>query len=75
MDGGPGLLVRPVELADSTLFILVNESSLEQTANLRGTLPGAGSAWEIPVTVPSNRAVLAIVDSRTGRLLDDSKHL
>lgn len=71
-DGGPGLLVHPVAFADSALFILVNESNHAQTANLRGAALSSAGAWETPVTVPANGAVLAFVDPRTGRVLDAS---
>jgi hypothetical protein len=71
-DGGPGLLIRAVELADSSLFILVNESNVEQVAQVRGAFLRAHPAWEMPVTVPENSARLVFLDSRTGSLLDDS---
>ena len=72
VDGGPGLLIRAVEFADSALFILVNESDVEQTAKLRGVMLRANPSWETPVSVPVNGARLVFLNSRTGSLLDDS---
>jgi len=71
-DGGPGLLIRVVEFAESSLFILVNESNVEQTAKLRGAMLRANPAWETLVTVPENGTRLVFLESQSGSLLDDS---
>ncbi len=71
-DGGPGLLVRPVEFAESALFILVNESDCGQTANMRGAALSTGGSWQTSADVPANSARLVFLNPRTGKILDES---
>lgn len=66
-EGLPGLLVRPVELADATLWIVANESGAD--AALRD-VAGLG-AWAEGIVVPADRTLLALA-GRDGRLIEAS---
>jgi hypothetical protein len=67
---GGGILVRPLRFSDAILFVVVNETDVE--ANLR--LRAEEVAQPIRVRVGAERAVMVLVDKRTGRLIGSTEN-
>jgi hypothetical protein len=67
---GEGVLVRSLRFKDSILFVVVNETDVE--ANLR--LRAEEVAQPIRVRVGAERAVMVLVDKRTGRLIGSTEN-
>lgn len=61
----PGLLIRPVEFAECTLYLLISESGATECA----VLHGPGHAWQRTITVPAGRTVMAFLDRDSGEVL------
>jgi hypothetical protein len=61
----PGILVRPVVLADSVLYLLVSESANEEDLSVRDRLTGA----EIRAKLAPGRAQLLLLSRSGGRVL------
>jgi hypothetical protein len=59
------LLVRPVEFARATLYLLVNESGRAQKARLRGP----GGAWQHTVAVEPERIAMVLIERKGGKVL------
>ncbi len=71
-EGGPGLLIRPVIFSHAVLFIVSNESSVDQPAVMRGEALGSpAKAWQQRIMVPAGRTAMLFVNRATGRLLDE----
>jgi hypothetical protein len=62
--GGPGLLARPVEFAEATLWLLVNESSAAESAHVR-----LGLDKTLAVPVPPDRSAMLFIDRTSGKIL------
>jgi hypothetical protein len=67
---GAGVLVRTLSFKDSVLFVVVNETDVE--ANLR--LRAEEVAQPIRMRVGAERAVMVLVDKRTGRLIGSTEN-
>ncbi|MGE5360612.1 MAG: hypothetical protein ACM3NQ_16475, partial [Bacteroidales bacterium] len=69
--GSAGVLVRPLIFRDATLFVVVNESDSGATVALR--VSGDGSRPAPSLRIAADRAVMVLVDRRTGQILDSSQ--
>ena len=70
VSGGPGLLLRPVIFAHSTLLIMVNESGVEQQASFDSmSITGIPGQWSVTLTAPAGGANLAFVENATGKVI------
>jgi hypothetical protein len=63
----PGVLVRPVVMQDSVLYLFVSESGADEEINLRDKTTGA----ELRFRLPPQRATLKLLDKRTGKVIAD----
>jgi hypothetical protein len=61
----PSILIRPRFFEDSTLYLLVSESSLDTTLDIRDKRSGA----QLEFTLPAQRTKLVLIDKKTGTVL------
>jgi hypothetical protein len=63
----PGVLVRPLVMQESVLYLFVSESTADEEVYLRDRTTGA----EIRFRLPAQRATLKLLDRRTGQVIAD----
>ena len=61
----PGVLVRPVVMRESVLYLFVSESAADEDIDLRDKTTGA----ELRFRLPAQRATLKLLDKRTGQVI------
>jgi hypothetical protein len=61
----PGVLIRPVFMQDSTLYLLMSESARDEDVAIKDKTTGA----EIRLRLPSQRATLILLDKRTAKVI------
>ncbi|MBI3483866.1 MAG: hypothetical protein HY012_01765, partial [Acidobacteria bacterium] len=61
----PGVLVRPVVMQESVLYLFVSESAADEEINLRDKTTGA----ELRFRLPAQRATLKLLDKHTGKVI------
>jgi hypothetical protein len=61
----PGVLVRPVVMRESVLYLFVSESAADEDIDLRDKTTGA----ELRFRLPAQRATLMLLDKRTGQVI------
>ena len=65
MFGGEGVLLYPIHLQNAVLYILESESDKDSSI----TIKDAASGIELPIRLPAQRAVLALIDQKTKQLV------
>jgi len=60
-----GVLVRPVELAESVLYLIVSESANDEKVSIHDKVSGG----EINLTMPAGRAQLLLLSRKDGHIL------
>jgi len=63
----PGVLVRPVVMQESVLYLFVSESAADEEIGLRDKTSGA----ELRFRLPAQRATLKLLDKHTGKVIAD----
>jgi hypothetical protein len=66
-----GVLVRPLVFERSTLLVVVNETDADATISVR--LAANANQAASSVRIAADRAVMVLVDRRTGQILDSSQ--
>ena len=62
---GQGVLLYPIHLQNAVLYILESESDKDSSI----TIKDAASGIELPIRLPAQRAVLALIDQKTKQLV------
>jgi len=65
----PGVLIRPVFMQASVLYLFVSESARDEDIAIQDKLTGA----ELRFRLPSQRATLKLLDRRTGKMIAEYK--